>query len=705
MNISRKYIFIFSCVLVLLLCVQCVWAEVQDNTPTSVSVLGSQTGYYKDANGKKGGALFSSLNAISGGVTYSYTKLTYKDIWTAFKTSDVYPSGHEQAGKIWDMYATCYYTPGTDQGSSNSVECAGGYNREHSLPKSWFGGSDNYESTPQGCDLGHLIPTDVHVNTIRSNYAFGEVQTAKYTFAISKQGTSGTSLSIDRNTISGTSTTFSSATVFEPADEYKGDLARIYMYMRARYKDLNMAQKDGGALQFTSTTNAANDSKYGLTDYSVILLMKWHRQDPVSQKEIDRNNAMERLQGNRNPFIDYPILAEYLWGEKSGQTFYLTDAIGSFDNRFIPGVSDGSAGSYTPCTPEQPTAYFAESSLFLNIAETVPVNLFTTSSDGALTYTSSNTDVAEVDANTGTLTLVGTGTATITASVAATECYKTATAQYSVTVYDFRSLPATEVRSNSFTANWTEDKEGKYTLDVTYESEQMVEEERDTTFYSKNFSKDIDDWAIQNVSGYTNVWTNRYSSAYATSFVNKQRNAAESWLVSPVIDLSEANEASITLSQYFTYSNTVSVQISTDNGDTWSDISLSPWQKVNSTTFSNSTGDLSDYKGETIRLAFVYIGTTAACPNWAIQSIQVNGTKTVETKQTTKISLDGYPKEGLTGTSYSVTGLQPSTTYTYTVTPMNGTASDEVEVTTADCSATITIKSSNEALGTVEFVP
>ena len=332
----------FSLFLALILSLS-VWAKVQNNTPTTPGVLGSSSGYYKDANGKKGSVLFSALHSISGGVTYSYYQLSYDDLWTAFKTSDVYPSGHPKEGKIWDMYATCDYTPGDDQGSSSATECTGGYNREHSLPKSWWGNSGNaYKSTAYGCDLGHLIPTDVHVNGIRSAFPFGEVVTANYNFAISKQGTSGTSLSVDKNTISGTSTTFDATTVFEPSDDYKGDLARMYMYMRARYSDLNLGQTAGGVIHFTTTTDAANDSKYGWKDYSVILLMKWHRQDPVSQKEIDRNNAMERLQGNRNPFIDYPILAEYLWGDKSDQTFYLNDALGSFDPAFKPGISDGS---------------------------------------------------------------------------------------------------------------------------------------------------------------------------------------------------------------------------------------------------------------------------------------------------------------------------------------------------------------------------
>ena len=77
------------------------------------------------------------------------------------------------------------------------------------------------------------------------------------------------------------------------------------------------------------------------------LLLKWHREDPVSQKEIDRNNGIQKTQGNRNPFIDYPYLAEYIWGEKAGEKVNLNDLISSSDERFVPGQSNGYNGTET----------------------------------------------------------------------------------------------------------------------------------------------------------------------------------------------------------------------------------------------------------------------------------------------------------------------------------------------------------------------
>ena len=114
----------------------------------------------------------------------------------------------------------------------------------------------------------------------------------------------------------GTSTTSGIGKIYEPDDEYKGDFARTYFYMVARYRDRNLDASEGSEV-FTS-------NKTNLTDYAKDLFLKWHRQDPVSQKEIDRNQAVYGIQHNRNPFIDYPDLAEYIWGNKVGQTIELS---------------------------------------------------------------------------------------------------------------------------------------------------------------------------------------------------------------------------------------------------------------------------------------------------------------------------------------------------------------------------------------------
>lgn len=321
-----KHSRIFS-LIILLLSAQLTWAV--------------DASYYSSASGKTGSTLRDALYTITSvGPANGHN---YNNLWTAYLTTDVYPAGHANAGKIWDMYSDCLFTAGGSGSGgqcgnySNVCDC---YNREHSLPKSWFN-----EANPAYYDMGHIVPTDGKVNGQRSNYMFGEVSGGE-TWGTGKLGTSKsitTANTIKNN--GGSITTSLSSTAFEPADKYKGDFARMYMYMVIRYKpgnsdNVNLAASGDGQKMFNST-----DTYYGLTEYSIALLLKWHRQDPVSQKEIDRNNGMEMVQGNRNPFIDYPILAEYLWGKYYNETFNTSSATGSFEEGFTVDESDGDGAS------------------------------------------------------------------------------------------------------------------------------------------------------------------------------------------------------------------------------------------------------------------------------------------------------------------------------------------------------------------------
>ena len=298
----------------------------------SVTPAASLPTYYKDINGKSGKSLFDTLHVVT---KVGYSSLDYNGLWTAYKTTDV-----RDNGKIWDMYSDCDWTYSTSQCGTYSDECDC-YNREHSIPKSWFGGSQS-QDTP-GTDIFHVVPTDGYVNGRRSNYAYGEVNSVTYTFDGAKLGTAKSITIANGNTIAGiegTSIT-TSGTVFEPRDEYKGDFARGYLGTMIRWAGdyQTFTQEDDGRKIFSTTYDVGS---FGLTPYGVALLMKWHRQDPVSQKEIDRNNGIQQTQGNRNPFIDYPYLAEYIWGEKAGDTLDLSKLITAYDSRFILGQSNGS---------------------------------------------------------------------------------------------------------------------------------------------------------------------------------------------------------------------------------------------------------------------------------------------------------------------------------------------------------------------------
>lgn len=248
-------------------------------------------GYYNNASQKKGQALRQALfNIIK-----PHTELSYTALWNAFRTTDVRPDN----SKVWDIYSdnptgqtSYYYNFGTNQcGNYNSEgDC---YNREHSVPQSWFG-----EATPMKTDLFHVYPTDGFVNGKRNNFALGEVGNATWT------STNGSKLG-------SCATSGYSGTVFEPNDAYKGDLARSYFYMAVCYMDKNLDQD-----------NYSMFSRSSLKPWALDMLIRWHNEDPVSQKEIDRNNAVYALQHNRNPFIDFPELVGKIWGSDSVNAFY-----------------------------------------------------------------------------------------------------------------------------------------------------------------------------------------------------------------------------------------------------------------------------------------------------------------------------------------------------------------------------------------------
>ena len=288
--------------------------------------------YYSSINGKKETALRDALYTITSA---GPSGMSYDGLWTAYQTTDVYPSDSTgKAGKIWDMYSDCLFTP-TGKGPGKQCGTYSGvcdcFNREHSLPKSWFN-----EKKPAYYDLGHIVPTDGKVNGMRSNNVFGECASGYATWGTGKLGNAKAVTTMNVKGSSTITTTFT-GTAFEPADKYKGDFARMYMYMVIRYKPGNSNSVDLAAAGEGRTMFNSTDTNYGLTDYSIALLMKWHRQDPVSQKEIDRNNGMETTQGNRNPFIDYPCLAEYLWGNKAGQAVTLSELVGTFTGSWTSG--------------------------------------------------------------------------------------------------------------------------------------------------------------------------------------------------------------------------------------------------------------------------------------------------------------------------------------------------------------------------------
>jgi endonuclease I len=391
--------------------------------------------YYNSAIGKKEAALKNALNQI----IYNHTEVSsYMALPEYFKRTDVYPEGHEKYGQWWDMYGNVpLYLPNWSGALMN---------REHSFPKSWWGGGTD---TPAYVDLFHLYPAEAEANQEKLHYPLGEVQTATFDNGMSKVGYA----------VSGQGG--GAAKVFEPADEYKGDFARTYFYFVTCYQNLT----------FKYTYMVNNNTYPTFNQWSINLLLKWNEEDPVSQKEIDRNEAVYRIQANRNPFIDYPELAEYLWGSKKGQSWNPNNS-----------GSDTPAGDPQLITPVQNMALdFGEtvvgnssvSSLFFHgidltgsltltvtgakrdlfKIEPTSLSASTVNSDSGywLRVTYTPTEIADSDSEDEARLIVSDGG--LEGSLGVSLRGRGVAVPV---LHDFKALAATNVTSTSYTARWEE---------------------------------------------------------------------------------------------------------------------------------------------------------------------------------------------------------------------------------------------------------
>ncbi|HRS68145.1 MAG TPA: endonuclease [Paludibacteraceae bacterium] len=728
--------------------------------------------YYTNANGKTSDALRVALQDIIKG----HTVVSYDNLYKLYVASDSHPDG-----SMWDMYSTCTWTHGEKKCGSyqNVCDC---YNREHSVPQSWFS-----SKSPMVSDAFHVYPTDGKVNGQRSNYQFGECSGGK-TLTAEALGRLGTS------TFSGYS-----GTVFEPADEYKGDFARTYFYMATRY-----------ANQCESWGNHFSTANNGLTAYSVDLFLKWHRQDPVSEKERVRNDAIYGInnttgykQGNRNPFIDYPCLAEYIWGNKKGTNVDFTQILSTYSADYatttdlsgcscaasVPALIAptngsslvvGAAGknetvtaqltvkgvlltkslslavsgtnaslftvlpttvtstnalagttvtvSYKPTALGNHTATLTISSTELAQSTTVTltgscsaslvspttsglvfssdnvmvkndqtvlvkgtnlsstVGLSITGTNAAL-FKVSSASVIATDANAGknvtvsyTPTTVGTHTATL---VVTSSDFTTVNVPLTGTC-TFQALDATNVTKNSFNANWTNAGVTNYVLDV---STQTMTGQESAEFLNESFSASQGNFTITNKIlpaeiSYVWKWASAAYGIKATAYANSTNYAAESWLISPDIDLQNATTAKLTFDQArkFGALEHLSVKVSYDNTN-WSDLTVANWPDGSSWSFISS-GDVSldAYIGKIVKIAFVYTSTSSAAATWEIKNVIVSGQKTA----LANTSITGYPKSVGNVQSYLVVGLQPNTQYYYTVTPTGVPVSEQIAVMTLE---------------------
>lgn len=279
-----------------MLVISAAWAQGPNNSRT----------YYQAANGKSGQALKTAMYSI---ITNNKKMISgkYDGLINAYKKTDVRSDGYL---RDWYSNAT-HYVPGSSC-SGNYSEEGDLYNREHLVPQSWFGSSAEVK-----CDIVHVVPADGKLNGQRSNNILAEVGTV-----------SGSSIN-DYSKWGRCKTPGYTGTVFEPNDEVKGDIARIYFYMATCYQD----EISEWAKSATASDVFDGNTYPGIKSWYLTMLMRWSKLDPIDDVEIARNNAIAAsdMQNNRNPFVDYPGLEDYIWGDKKSDLFSYDNYDGSSD--------------------------------------------------------------------------------------------------------------------------------------------------------------------------------------------------------------------------------------------------------------------------------------------------------------------------------------------------------------------------------------
>ncbi len=260
---------------------------------TTLNGISSAREYYPSKiNGSCGESLKTNLGALIAVHQSINTVIGKGSLWAAFRTTD----SHEN-GNIWSIY-----TSEQHKFSADGVGATEGMDFDRLISPTWYG--DKYPFTnPLSYDLHHITPCPATLINHKKEYPAGEIIDIIY----SEQGWKVGYAMIGSTKIN----------AFEVADDYKGDIARMIMYI---------ATKAATSTWQSFATNIFLQGNYPtLNRYAIEMLLRWHRNDAVSQKEIDRNNAVYALQGNRNPFIDYPQMVEHIWGTAKDTPFYFDD--------------------------------------------------------------------------------------------------------------------------------------------------------------------------------------------------------------------------------------------------------------------------------------------------------------------------------------------------------------------------------------------
>jgi endonuclease I len=383
--------------------------------------------YYLSAEGLSRENLKTALHRR----TSKHQFLLYDELWNYFNYTDALSNN-----RVLDRYSLTEYV------FSQSSQM----DREHAFPKSWWGGATYY---PVYSDLHHLYPSDRSANIAKSNNPLGKVSAnPSFTNGVSKVGPSVT--------------TGYSGTVFEPADEYKGDFARAYFYVATAYEHL---------FSLWNSPMLDKNTYPVFKNWAIDLLIEWHTDDPVSQLERDRNEIVYTYQDSRNPFIDYPQLVDYIWGDKQQEVFYISDVISQptivspwqNDEVLFPSVFEDDevevtlyvrglnlTGDLSVTVSNDANGYFSVAQATISKADAEKQ----TAHDIKIKF--SPTEVKDA---TATLTVSGGGAASVTVNLLGTSLNRA--------VQKPEAQPISNIEDNSATLSWTGVyKATNYLLDV-----------------------------------------------------------------------------------------------------------------------------------------------------------------------------------------------------------------------------------------------
>ena len=589
-----------------------------------------KVGYYDAAIGKTEAALKSQLYSI---ISTGSKDVGYDGLFAVYATSDITADGN-----VWDMYSTCTFNLNLKRCGNYKVVCDC-HNREHTIPQSWFS-----SKKPMVSDAFQVYPTDGKVNGQRSNFPYGECL-------------NGTTLTNGKGKLGNSSFPGYSSTVFEPDNEYKGDLARTYFYFATRYQ--NIMTSIGGA--------SFNGSTYpSFPTWTINLFLKWHREDPVSQKETDRNNAVERHQKNRNPFIDYPMLAEHIWGNKKGQSWSVIQS----NDPAITSPTNGGTIDFGIIPYLQSTTYTVDISA-INL--TGDLNVILSGGDVA-NFSLSTNSITKTEAETGYLLNVnlnaqklglqstnliisggGASTTTVILKARSTDA--------------FLALNATNITSNSFNANWSSSVSAtSYLLDVY------------TKTISGNGSAENILEADFNGSIPTGWTTKGYTDLTTQGFVRLGSSGNPGEIITPTVDLSQAGKKLVVNAQRYGSDTDATLTVKVD------DQILSAWTTTSTVQeFSvdlpignaNSTISFSAAKSKRVYIESIMVQTIGS--------------------SISNVSLNGYPANVGNVLTYKVDNLESDSTYFYQVSPVGSSIvpSDEIEVKTSGVTATKDLEANN----------